>query len=193
MRIRLAALIFTAGLAVWAYGQGRAPRATTSATIGAGKVTVDYGQPALKGRNFADLMKQLPQDRMWRAGSGAVTTFSTDADLLIGGKRVPAGKYSLYIHCPETGGYSLVLNSDLGQPLSKIWSEAPPSQANEPYPHFEYTKEVGSKEVARAALAKTTVPETDLLTYTFKPSGSGALLTISWGNQAWSLEMRPAK
>lgn len=193
MRVRFAALILMAGLAVCASGQGGASRGTATTTIGGKKVTVDYGQPALKGRNFGDLMKQLPQDRMWRAGSGAVTTFSTEADLLIGGKRVPAGKYSLYIHCPETGSYSLVINSDLGQPLSKIWSGAPPSQANEPYPYFEYTKEIGSKEVVRAALAKTAVPETDLLTYAFKPSGSGAVLTIAWGIQAWSLEIQPAK
>ncbi len=193
MRIRLTVLTLIAGLGVWAFGQGGASRASATTMIGGKKVAIDYGQPALKGRNFADLMKQLPQDRMWRAGSGAVTVLSTEADLVIGGKKVPAGKYSLYIHCPESGNYSLVLNSDLGQPLSKIWSGAPPAQANEPYPHFEYTKEVGAREVLRAALTKTSVPETDLLTYAFKPSGSGRVLTVSWGTQAWSLEIQPAK
>ena len=193
MRFRLAALILVAGLEVSAFGQGMASRATASTKIEGKQVAIDYGQPALKGRNFANLIKQLPQDRMWRAGSGAVTTLSTDADLLIGGKRVPAGKYSIYIHCPDTGNYSLVLNSDLGQPLSKIWSAAPPNQANEPYPHFEYTKEIGTREVVRAALTKITVPETDLLTYAFNPSGSGAGLTISWGTQAWSLKIQTAK
>ncbi len=193
MRIRFTAFILTAGLAVWAFGQGTASRGTATTMIGGKKVAIDYGQPALKGRNFADLMKQLPQDRMWRAGSGAVTTFSTETDLMIGGKKVPAGKYSLYIHCPENGSYALVLNRDLGQPLSKIWSGAPQNQANEPYPHFEYTKEIGTSEVLRAPLNKITVPASDLLTYAFKPSGSGAVLTISWGTQAWSLEMQPAK
>jgi hypothetical protein len=193
MRVRLTVLILIAGLTAWGFGQGGASRATATTMIGGKKVAVEYGQPALKGRNFADLMKQLPQDRMWRAGSGAVTILSTGADLLVGGKKVPAGKYSLYIHCPENGNYSLVLNGDLGQPLSKIWSGAPPDQANEPYPHFEYTKEIGAKEIVRATLTKTAVPETDMLTYAFKPSGSGAVLTISWGPQAWSLEIQPVK
>jgi hypothetical protein len=193
MRVRLTALVLIAGLGVWAFGQGGAGRGTAGAAIGGKRVSIDYGQPALKGRNFADLMKQLPQDRIWRAGSGAVTILSTEADLLIGGKRLPAGKYSLYIHCPETGSYSLVLNSDLGQPLSKIWSAAPPSQANEPYPHFDYSKEIGTKEIVRAPLTLTTVPQADILTYAFKPSGDGAALTIAWGTQAWSLEMKPAK
>jgi hypothetical protein len=193
MRINLTAFLLIAGTGVWAFGQGGAARGTATTVLGGKKVAIDYGQPALKGRDFADLMKQLPQDRMWRAGSGAVTIFSTETDLLIGGKKVPAGKYSLYIHCPETGNYSLVLNSDLGQPLGKIWSGAPPNQANEPYPHFEYTKEIGKSEVVRAPLTKTTVPATDLLTYVFKPSGSGAALTISWGTQAWSLGVQSAK
>ncbi len=193
MRINLTAFLLIAGTGVWAFGQGGAARATATTVLGGKKIAIDYGQPALKGRNFADLMKQLPQDRMWRAGSGAVTIFSTEIDLLIGGKKVPPGKYSLYIHCPETGNYSLVLNSDLGQPLSKIWSGAPPNQANEPYPHFEYTNEIGKSEVVRAPLTKTTVPASDLLTYVFKPSGSGAVLTISWGTQAWSLGVQSAK
>jgi hypothetical protein len=193
MRFRLAAMLCIAGAAAWGFGQGGASRGTAGTTIEGKKVTIDYGRPALKGRSFADLMKQLPQDRMWRAGSGAVTIFSTETDLLIGGKKVSAGKYSLYIHCPETGTYSLVLNSDLGQPLSRIWAAAPANAANEPYPHFEYTKEIGAGEVIRAALTKLAVPETDLLTYSFKSSGKGAMLTISWGTEAWSVDVQPAK
>jgi hypothetical protein len=181
------------GAAVWAWGQGAQGRGTATATVGGKKVAIDYGQPALKGRKFADLMKQLPGDRMWRAGAGAVTILSTDADLMVGGKRVPAGKYSVYIHCPETGDYSLVLSSDLGQPLGKIWSEAPPNQANEPYPHFEYTKEIAGKEVARVSLKHAAAPATDVLTYAFSPAGKGAGLTISWGDQAWSVDVQPAK
>jgi hypothetical protein len=193
MRIGLAALGMVIAAAVCSFSQDDVSRGSATTMIGGKAVTIDYGRPALKGRNFSDLMKQLPSDRIWRAGSGAVTTFSTAGDLLIGGKKVPAGKYSLYVHCPEAGSYSVVLNSDLGQPLGKIWAAAPPNQANEPYPHFEYTKEIGAKEVARAALKKSSVPATDLLTYAFKPSGSGATLTLAWGDQSWSLDLQPAK
>jgi hypothetical protein len=193
MRIGSAVLLLVFATAVVSLSQDDASRGTATTAISGKTVTIDYGRPALKGRNFADLMKQLPSDRMWRAGSGAVTTLSTAADLLIGGKKVPAGKYSLYVHCPEAGSYALVLNSDLGQPLGKLWAAAPANRANEPYPHFEYTKAIGSKEVVRAALAKSSVAAIDLLTYAFKPSGSGTALTLSWGDQAWSLEIQPAK
>lgn len=176
-----------------AYAQGQAGRGVATTAIGGKKVTIDYGQPALKGRKFAELMKQLPGDRMWRAGSGAVTILASDADLLIGGKKVPAGKYSVYVHCPDTGDYSLVLNSDLGQPLGKIWPAAPASQANEPYPHFEYAKEIADKEAARVALKKVTAAPVDQLTYSFKEAGKGATLTLAWGDQAWSIDLQPAK
>ena len=192
MRIGHAVLLLVFGTAVGSFSQEDASRGSASTMISGKKVSIDYGRPALKGRNFADLMKQLPSDRMWRAGSGAVTTLSTATDLLIGGKKVSTGKYSLYVHCPEAGSYSIALNSDLGQPLGKIWAAAPPNRANEPYPHFEYTKAIGGREVVRAALTKSSVPATDLLTYAFKTSGSGATLTLSWGDQAWSLEIQPA-
>ena len=42
-------------------------------------------------------MAQLPADRVWRAGVDQVTTLTTEADLMVGGKRVPAGKYTLYV------------------------------------------------------------------------------------------------
>jgi uncharacterized protein (DUF2141 family) len=192
MRLRLFTLVAVLGLAGLAVSQTDA-RGTSTATIKGKKVTIEYGRPALKGRAFADLTKQLPGDRMWRAGSGAVTILTTETPLMIGGKTVAAGKYSLYVHCPETGDYSLVLNSDLGQPLSKVWAAAPPSQANEPYPHFEYTKEIVNKEVVRAPLKKVVAQKVDVLTYDMQPSPNGILLRLVWGDQAWAIELRGAK
>jgi hypothetical protein len=193
MRIRLISTAAMLGLATLAFSQAPESRGTATTTIAGKKVVIDYGQPVLKGRSFAELMKLLPPDRMWRAGSGIVTTINTETALLIGGKKVPAGKYSLYVHCPESGDHALVLNSDLGQPLSKIWPAAPPSQANDPYPSFSYTKEIASKEVARVPMKKVVAPVTDVLTYDFQPSSNGTLLRICWGDQAWALQFQAAK
>ena len=51
------------------------------------KVAVDYGRPALKGRKLDELLKQLPADRIWRAGENQVTTLTTEGDILVGGRR----------------------------------------------------------------------------------------------------------
>jgi hypothetical protein len=190
---RIGLLVMALGISPWLWGQDPQGRGTATTMLAGKKITIDYGQPALKGRKFAELTKNLPGDRMWRAGSGIVTTLATEADLLVGGKKVPAGKYSVYVHCPESGSYSLVLNRDLGQPLGKLWAAAPASQANEPYPHFEYAKEIADKEVARVPLKQTSGSAADILTYSFKPSGNGTSLTIAWGDQAWAVEVQPAK
>jgi len=192
MRFRLISLALLLAAAPWLFGQAGESRGSASTTISGKKLTVDYGQPALKGRSFAELVKQLPSDRMWRAGSGIVTTLTTEADLMIGGKKVAAGKYSLYVHCPESGDYSLVLNSDQGQPLGKVWAAAPPAQAKDPYPSFDYTKEIAAKEVLRAPMKKTSAAATDILAYTVKPAAGGATLTLAWGDQAWTVDIRPA-
>jgi hypothetical protein len=190
---RIGLLVLAMGVASGLWGQDPQGRGAATTTLAGKKITIDYGKPALKGRKFAELTKNLPGDRMWRAGSGNVTTLATETDLLVGGKKVPAGKYSVYVHCPESGNYSLVLNRDLGQPLGKLWAEAPASQANEPYPHFEYTKEIADKEVARVPLKQAEGQAADTLTYVFKPSGNGATLTLAWGDQAWAVDLQPAK
>ncbi len=114
-----------------ALAQSAAPRETVSTRVGNAEVSIEYGRPALKGRNVSELMQKLPADRMWRAGSEQVTTLTTTAPVKLGEEVVPAGKYSLYLHCPEEGPYAVALNKVLGQPLKKIWDAAPPQLANE--------------------------------------------------------------
>jgi hypothetical protein len=174
-----------------AYGQGAWDVART--TIAGKKVAIEYGRPTLKGRTLAELMKQLPADRIWRAGAGAATILTTETDLLVGGKKVPAGDYSLYMYCPEKGDYALVINSDLGQQPDGILPKAAPDRANRPYPHFmDYTMQIADKEVARVPLKQIASPKSEVLIYSFEPAGKGAILTISWGEQSWTVEFQPA-
>jgi hypothetical protein len=179
------------GISTLAYSQEA--RATASTQIKGKSVTIEYGSPALKGRNLAEFMQQLPADRIWRAGAGGVTALTTEADLLIGGKKVPAGKYSLYMHCPEDGKFSLVINSDPGRPLGEIIPNAPPERAKQIYPRFwAYTKDIGDKEVARVSLKQAEGENKESLIYSFQPSGNGSSLTISWEKQSWTVEFQPA-
>jgi Protein of unknown function (DUF2911) len=174
--------------------QEPAPRDTASLEIDGKNVAVEYGQPSLHGRSFDELMKQLPEDRMWRTGTDQVTTLTSAADLEIGGTKVPAGKYTLYVHCPVEGPYSLAINSDLGQPLGKIFAQAPPNLANEPWPHFEYKKEIADKEVARVPMKKLAVDApADRFTVTLTPAEHGAVMTMTWGDRRWSVDLKSAR
>jgi hypothetical protein len=195
MKIPLAAVAAAAslGLALSANAQGARGAAVTS--IDGKKIAVDYGRPALKGRSLEELMKQLPADRIWRAGENQVTTLSTEGDISVGGQRVPAGKYSVYVHAGEDGQWSLVLNRDLGIALGKIWAQAPDNMKKEPWPRLDgYDKNVRDQELARVKMEKAPSAEAaDLFTISFAPKGENASMTLAWGNEAWSVDVAPAK
>jgi hypothetical protein len=170
------------------------PRDNPSVMVGGKKVAVEYGQPSLGGRAFDELMKQLPEDRIWRAGTNQVTTLATDLALMVGDKKVPAGKYSVYVHCPEQGDYALVLNKVLGQPLGKLWAEAPDHLKNEPWPHMSYTKEIGDQEAARVTMKKVAVDQpADRFTIKLAEVQGGAQMTLLWGDRAWAVDLKAVK
>jgi hypothetical protein len=186
-----AAIILLFGMTTAGYSQDLWDVAR--ATIDGKQVAIEYGRPLLKGRPLADLMKMLPPDRIWRAGSGPVTILTTETALNIGGKKVPAGNYSLYMHCPVSGNYALVINSELDQPPGSELPKASANRSNRPYPHFiDYTGEIGKKEVARIPLKQIASPKSEVLVYSFEPEGKGAILKISWGEQTWTVEFQPA-
>jgi hypothetical protein len=55
-------------------------------------VSIEYGQPHARGR---DVPSELATDgTVWRTGANSSTTLRTEADLVIGGKDLPAGNYS---------------------------------------------------------------------------------------------------
>ena len=184
MTKRLAAFAVIAGLAAASFAQERQPRGTAEAMVGGKKVVIDYGRPALKGRELSALMKDLPEDRIWRAGENQVTTLDTATALKIGGKMVPAGKYSLYVHAAESGQWSLCVNKNLGVALGEIWAQAPPEMAKEPWPELRgYDKNIKGDEVARIPLTKKSGGTSDVFTIEL----SSDELSMAWGDQAWGV------
>lgn len=143
---------------------------------------------------MADLLTQLPADRIWRAGVDQATTFATESDITIGGKRVPAGKYTLYVHAPATGDYSLVLNSDPGIALKKIFPAAPPAVADALWPRLDGYDKVLSTEVVRVPLRKGAAAESmDRFLIGLAPARDGASsITLTWGGDSWSTDIKAA-
>ena len=75
-------------------------------------ITVDYSSPRAKGRKIYGGL--VPFGKEWRTGANDATTFVTTADLTIGGKDVPAGKYTLYT-TPNEKSWTLMINKQTGQ------------------------------------------------------------------------------
>lgn len=88
--------LVTMGLVAGAQ-QLRTPAPSTAQTIrqelGIGNVELSYSRPNIKGRKvFGDL---VPYNAVWRTGANGATTLTFSDDVLIGGTKVPAGKYGL--------------------------------------------------------------------------------------------------
>ena len=188
------------------HAQQALPRGTAEGTVGGKKVTVDYGQAELKGRTLEALIAQMPPDRVWRTGVNDVTTLATAGPLSLGGKNVPAGKYSVYVYAPATGDWALILNSDPGielGALGKILGLTPPeASVKKLWPHLEgYAADpakkvpgIADKEIARASMkAGTASPAVDPFRITLKNEGNGLTMTLAWGEKTWSADLKPGK
>lgn len=88
------------------------PPATATGKIGAANITINYSSPAVKGRKIWGGL--VPYDKAWRAGANEATIFTTDKNITVEGKTLPAGSYSLFA-IPGEKQWQFVFNSETGQ------------------------------------------------------------------------------
>lgn len=103
-----------------AAGQTNTPDSVV-ATIGKAHVVILYSRPARRGRELWG--KLVPFDTTWRLGADYATQLTTDADLDIGGTRVAAGTYTLWL-LPSQGQSYLLVNTKLQDPRDptrRLW------------------------------------------------------------------------
>jgi hypothetical protein len=139
------------------------PRDTVQAVVGAAHLWIDYGRPSLRGRDVWE--NGVLGDTLWRTGANAATQFRTDVDLVLGGKTIPAGTYTLWT--ATTGGYQLVVNKQVGQ-----WG----------------TVYDGKQDLVRIQEQVSNVATpVERFTIAVEPQSSGALLTFTWGARKLSV------
>jgi hypothetical protein len=101
-----------AGLGLLATGlmaQMSGDRGQTSLELNGGKVSIEYGRPALAGR---DVKAMLQPGMEWRMGSNAATTLESNVDLKFGSKTLAKGKYVLKAKFVEEGKWLLLVTED---------------------------------------------------------------------------------
>ncbi len=92
--------------------QKLSPRDSLTAKLGASTVSINYGRPSKRDREiFGGL---VPYDKVWRTGANEATSLKVDKDITIGGKKVPAGSYTLYT-IPGKESWTLIINKETGQ------------------------------------------------------------------------------
>ena len=130
-------------------------RASSSIELRGGKVEVQYGTPRLGERNLDEMIKP---GLAWRMGMNNPTTLETTVALDFGGKKLSAGKYSLFARSDENRNWTLIASSAVKSMLD------PATVVLETPLQF---KKAGDSE--------------DLLNITLSKSGDTASLLVSWG------------
>jgi hypothetical protein len=96
----------------------QSPPAQVAATIGGKQLTIRYSAPSVRGRKIfgpGGVISRDPTYPVWRAGANEATAFHTDADLDLGGLRVPKGNYTLWVLVKDPDAWELIVNKQTGQ------------------------------------------------------------------------------
>lgn len=145
-------------------------RDTLRAQVGSANIWVDYGRPLTRGRDV--FASGVLGDTLWRTGANAATQFRTDKDLLVEGKRLPAGMYTLWMRvAPDNSAYTLVFNSQTGQ-----WG----------------TEHHADRDVMAVPLRASRVPITEAFTIATDATAPASLLTFAWGTLRLAARIEPA-
>lgn len=84
------------------------PPAQAKATVGNTAITIDYSQPAVKGREIG--VELAPYGNVWRTGANEATTFEVSSDVKVEGKALKAGKYGLFT-IPGESEWVIIFNT----------------------------------------------------------------------------------
>jgi Protein of unknown function (DUF2911) len=135
------------------------PPANASLDLGGGKsITIDYSSPRLKGRKLGKDLAFYGQ--VWRTGANEATTFVTTSDITVGGKPVPAGKYTLFT-IPNQNQWVLIISKKTGE-----WGTNYPGPSN---------------DLARIDMKVSSLPSpVENFTISFDKSATGGTLNMDW-------------
>ena len=167
--------IFLAALAASAIpsqGQVASPPAKAACKFADGKtITVNYSSPRMRGRKiFGDL---VPYGEVWRAGADDATSFVPNVDISVGGKNVPAGKYTIFI-LPAQNKWTLIISKQTGE-------------FGIPYPGEQY-------DFARMEMKVSKLPSTlENFTISFDPAGTSCTMKLDWETTRASIDMAEKK
>src|SRR6201997_2034598 len=161
-------LVFMTSVCFAQAGGKPSPPASASCDLGGGKtIKTDYSSPRMKGRKiFGDL---VPYGKVWRTGANEATTFVTSGDVVVGGKTVPAGSYTLF-NVPGRDKWTLIINKKTGE-----WG-------------IPYKYE--SDELARVGMQVSKLPLTvQDFTISYDKSGNGCTLRLDWETTRASVDI----
>ena len=156
-------------------------------------IDIHYGRPILRGRmgifgegdDYAQgIYAGAP---LWRVGADQTTTFTTEADLIIGGERLPAGEYTMFADLANPEAWELIFSTwgvkqnFTDEDDDALWGA------------YGYTPE---RDVMRTTMSVTTTTTSqDQLIIGFRnmTQEDGGEMFFYWDNQLASVPVAPAE
>jgi len=148
------------------------PPAKAACKFADGKtITVNYSSPRMRGRKiFGDL---VPFGEVWRAGADDATSFVPNVDVIVGGKNVPAGRYTIFT-LPTQTKWTLIISKKTGQ-------------SGIPYPGAQY-------DFARMEMKFSKLPSPlENFTISFDQSGTSCTMKLDWETTRAAIDISEKK
>ena len=173
-------------------GTWSAPDKDGNAKYSGGKwIEVTYSRPMLRGRTDifgkgADYGKKISDGTpVWRAGANATTKLKTEVPLMIGGKKVEAGSYDVFVDLKEPG-WVLVLST---QPTQDKYDENEKTKIWGAYgydPKYDVVRAPMTMLTPKASIDQWTIGFVDM-------TDAGGKLAMAWGTTAALVPFTVAK
>ena len=134
-------------------------RGTAETIINSETVRIDYGRPNLYGR---DVLSIARVGQVWRLGADQATEIESTGNLVVAGKELKAGRYSLWARKIGDGQWILAFH-----PTTGVWGDPP------------LTDGFVAETPLRTDQATSTAEQ---LTIELRAQGQDVVIEIHWGS-----------
>lgn len=163
------------------------PKAAEPTYVGGKWIEITYGRPILRGRdvfgsgaNYGKVAN--PDAPVWRAGANFTTQLKTEVPIVINGKSVAPGTYTVFVDLKEKGWTFILSNW-------KAQTRYDPNNKAEIFGAFGYTPD---KDVVRAPMKMETLPHSHAeMSWQFLDmTDAGGVLAVMWDKTLASVTFR---
>ena len=137
--------------------QRKSPPAEVNGKLGSAGILINYSQPSVNGRTiWGDL---VPYGEVWRTGANEATYIEITNDIMIEGKKLKAGKYSVFT-IPGEKEWTIIFNSEWKQ-----WGA------------YKYNDK---KDVLRVNVSPENSEKTEMMTFSIEAKGNEGQIILKW-------------
>ena len=153
----------------------QSPAAAAQCKFSDGKtIDVSYSSPRVRGRKIHGKDGLNPDGEVWRAGAQEATSFEPNTDIVVGGKDVAAGSYTIFV-IPNPDKWTFIVSKKTGE-----WGI--------PYPGAQFDL-IRTDEMKPSALPSNV----ENFTISFDNKGKSCVLNMDWAETRASITIAEKK